>query len=313
MNRLRALAAGLILAVCLLLFPAKAQANVVCSLTGQAISFGTGSTATGSISYSCTSYNLLPTSLTLCSQLGSPSWPGTTAQPKMLSGSGSELSFNLYTDAARSSVWVGSTVITKAISVPILGTVTGSMPFYGSIPSGQGAPAGNYTASFYTTKLGMINFGSCAENVFLTFGGTNNTLNVAASVPNACTVSTSDLALGNVAATSSAIAGSTTLSVTCPNGTAYYIGLAPSNGSTTGAGTLTGTGGNTDHPAYQLRSSSGAAGTIWGNTVTSTSVGNGVAGTGNGTAQSKTVYLTMPSANYSPDTYSDTVTVNVNY
>lgn len=313
MIRLSSLAAALCLALFLLLAPSKAHANVVCSLTGQTISFGTGSSGTGSIGYSCTSYNLLPTALTLCSQLGSPSYPGTTDQPKMLDGSGNTLSFNLYTDSGHSTVWKGTSYLTKSITVPILGTVTGTIPFYGAIPTGQGAPAGNYTGYFYNTTLGMMNFGSCAQNVLLIFDGTNNSLTATATVRNACTVSTSNLALGNVAATSTTVAGSTSLSVTCPNGTAYYIGLAPSNGSTTGAGTLTGTGGNTDHPAYQLRSTSGASGTVWGNTATSTSAGNGVAGTGTGSAQSRTVYVTMPSANFKPDTYSDTVTVTVNY
>jgi len=312
MIRLPAIILSLCVSLWLLLSPEEAQANVVCSLTGQTINFGTSNTATGSIGYSCTSYNLLSTSLTLCSQLGSPSYPGTTAQPKML-GSSASLSFNLYKDAGHTTVWVGSNVLTKSITVPAFGTVSGTMLFYGAIPSGQGAPAGNYTGYFYSTTLGMVNFGSCAQNVLLTFDGTNNTLTATATVANACTVTASNLALGTVAATSTAIAGSTTLSVTCPSGTAYYIGLAPSNGSTTGSGTMTGTGGNTDKPAYQLRSTSGSSGTIWGNTATSTSVGNGVAGTGNGAAQNRTVYATMPNANYRPDTYSDTVTINVNY
>jgi spore coat protein U-like protein len=64
---------------------------------------------------------------------------------------------------------------------------------------------------------------------------------------------------------------------------------------------------------YQLTSTAGAGGTIWGNTATSTAVGNGVAGTGTGAAQSLTVYATAASANFTPDSYADTVTVNVNY
>ncbi len=313
MIRLPILAAGLCLAIYLLLTPGKAQANVTCSLTGQTISFGTANSGTGSIGYSCTSYNDTSTSLTLCSQLGSPSYPGTTAQPKMIDSNNNPLSFNLYTDAGRSTVWVGATVLSKPITIPASGTVTGSLPFYGAIPPGQGAVAGSYAGYFYATSLGMVNAGSCAQNVASVFDGMNNTLTATATVINACTVATSNLALGSVAATSTAIAGSATLSVTCPKDTAYYIGLAPSNGSTTGAGTLAGAGSNSDRPAYQLRSASGSSGAIWGNTATSSSVGNGVAGTGTGAAQNRTVYVTMPSANYRPDTYSDTVTVTVNY
>lgn len=313
MIRIPAIAAALCLAIFLLLSPTKAQANVVCSLTGQTINFGTSNTGTGSIGYSCISYNFTSTTLTLCSQIGSPSYPGTAAQPAMIDSFGNDLLFKLYTDAARTTVWTGNTILSKSITIPANATVTGSMPFYGAITAGQVTPAGNYTGYFYSTSLGTVSLGLCLQNVLLVFDGTNNTLTATATVINACTVSASNLALGSVASTTTAIAGSTTLSILCPSGTAYYIGLAPSNASTTGAGTLTGTGGNADHPPYQLRSTSGAAGTIWGNTATATSVGNGVSGTGTGATQSRTVYVTMPSANYKPDSYSDTVTVHVNY
>ena len=134
-----------------------------------------------------------------------------------------------------------------------------------------------------------------------------------ASVSNACTVSAGALSFGTVRANQTNLSGQSTLTVTCPNSTAYYIGLAPSNNSTAGAGVMTGTGGNTDKPPYQLRSTAGTSGTIWGNTATASTVGNGVAGTGTGANQSHTVYVTVPSANFTPDTYTDTVTVNVNY
>ena len=76
---------------------------------------------------------------------------------------------------------------------------------------------------------------------------------------------------------------------------------------------MAGTGANADQVPYQLRSAAGAAGAVWGNTATATSVGNGVSGTGTGAAQTHTVYVTAPSANFTPDTYNDVVTVNVNF
>ena len=85
-----------------------------------------------------------------------------------------------------------------------------------------------------------------------------------------------------------------------------------SNASLTGAGLMKSTGSGTDKVPYQLRSVS-ASGLIWGNTATTTSAGNGVAGTGNGLQQSLTVYASVPSAEYTPGSYSDTVTVYVNY
>ena len=142
------------------------------------------------------------------------------------------------------------------------------------------------------------------------------TFQVTMTIQKACTVTAgapSNIALGTVASTATNVAGNNTITVNCSKTTPYFIGLAPSNADTAGLGAMSGTGANTDKVAYQLRSTAGASGTIWGNTATATSVGNGVAGTGTGANQTHTVYVTVPSANFTPDTYSDVVTVNVNY
>ena len=145
------------------------------------------------------------------------------------------------------------------------------------------------------------------------------TFQVLITITKACTVtagSASNINLGSVAATAVNTTGSNTISVNCSKTTPYYVGLAPSNANTAGAGTMVSTTApatNTDKVPYQLTSTAGAGGTIWGNTATSTALGNGVAGTGTGTAQSLTVYATAASANFTPDSYADTVTVNVNY
>ena len=142
------------------------------------------------------------------------------------------------------------------------------------------------------------------------------TFQVTMTIQKACTVTAgapSNIALGTHSATETDIAGNNTISVNCSKATPYYIGLAPSNANTAGLGAMSGTGANVDKVGYQLRSTAGTSGTIWGNTATASSVGNGVAGTGTGASQSHTVYVTVPSANFTPDTYTDTVTVNVNY
>ena len=144
----------------------------------------------------------------------------------------------------------------------------------------------------------------------------NAIFQVNVTIQKACTVAAgagSNISLGTVAATATDLAGNNTITVKCSKTTPYFIGLAPSNADTDGAGEMAGTGVNTDTVPYQLRSSAGASGTVWGNTATASSAGNGVAGTGTGANQSHTVYVTAPSANFTPDTYTDTVTVNVNY
>ena len=142
------------------------------------------------------------------------------------------------------------------------------------------------------------------------------TFDITMTIQSACSVTAgagSDITLGAVPSSATNTTGNSDITVNCSNTTPYYIGLEPSNADTSGAGELGGTGANTDTVPYQLSSTAGPSGTVWGNTATSSSVGNGVAGTGNGSDQTLTVYVTVPSANFTPDSYSDTVTVNVNY
>lgn len=147
------------------------------------------------------------------------------------------------------------------------------------------------------------------------------TFQVLLKIQKSCSVTAgtaSDINLGTVDASATNLAGTSNISVNCAPKTPYFIGLSPSNANTLGAGTLSALNvapvtGNTDAVPYQLRSASGIAGAIWGNTASSTVVGNGVSGTGNGNAQLIPVYVTAPSANFTPDSYRDTVTVNVNY
>ena len=144
----------------------------------------------------------------------------------------------------------------------------------------------------------------------------SSTFQVTLTIQKACTVTAgaaSNIALGTQPATATNVLGNNTITVNCSKTTPYYIGLAPSNASTAGAGTLSGTGANTDLVPYKLTSTVGPSGTVWGNTATATTVGNGVAGTGTGASQTITVYVTVPSANFTPDTYTDTVNINVNY
>jgi len=141
------------------------------------------------------------------------------------------------------------------------------------------------------------------------------TFQVRMTILKSCSVTagtSSDINLGSVSSTATGVSGSSAITVNCSKNTPYYIGLAPSNNNTAGAGTMARTGTPADTVAYQLRSLS-ATGPVWGNTATSTDVGNGVSGTGNGGAQSHTVFASVANANSTPGNYLDTVTVTVNY
>ena len=310
----------------------QASANVVCNAAGTtAINFGAvtvngpgGASATGTIGYTCTNYDSAPVDIYLCVQGGNHvSYPGTPAQPVMQGGTPT-LNYNVYTSAAHAVSLEPTNVITAPLHI---NGGNGQHPanpptitLYGFFPGNQTSPPGHYTGYLYGNTFGFAasaNSTTCSANysdAHHSYSGQSGiSIQIDATVVNACTVSATDVDFGAVAPTATNLARTGTLSVNCPAGTAYSIGLAPSSNSTSGAGHMSGTGTNTDTVPYQLRSGPGPGGAIWGNTATTGSVGNGVAGTGNGLPQTRTVYVTVPGANYRPDSYSDTVTVNVNY
>ena len=173
-----------------------------------------------------------------------------------------------------------------------------------------------------------VRLASCAIAASTLLIGTNagaatatDTFQVLVEIQKTCSVSAgagSNINIGTLSSSAVNSTGNNDISVTCTKGTPYYIGLAPSaanGGNTAGSGAMASTSGtgNTDLVPYQLQQTAGAGGTVWGNTATTSSAGNGVAGTGTGVAQSHTVHAVVPSANYAADTYADTVTVTVNY
>jgi spore coat protein U-like protein len=134
------------------------------------------------------------------------------------------------------------------------------------------------------------------------------TFTVSASVTATCLISATTLSFGNYAF--AATPASSTISVTCTNGTTYNVGLNAglASGATVTsrqmAGTVAGSLLN-----YGLFKDSGHA-TNWGDTVGTDTV----AGTGNGAAQSLTVYGQIPATQYvAPGSYSDTITATITY
>lgn len=143
------------------------------------------------------------------------------------------------------------------------------------------------------------------------------TFQVLMTIQKACSVTAgnaSNISLGTVAATATPNNGNSSISVTCSKTTPYNIGLLPSSAN---GGTANGTGNmisstapstNTDKVPYTLYSNSGNT-TVWGNNIGT----NTVASTGTGAAQSFNVYAQNTNANFTPDSYVDTVGVTVTY
>ncbi len=350
MNRSRRVRQALFLSlVCILgwaLSMGRAHAAVSCTATMSDVDFGSsvdlvagvGLTANGTLSYTCTNDASSATFASVCFNVGDGNEGLGNFNPRLMKSGSNPLQFQLY-QSPGSTIWgwKGNPTVpspfTANLTIPkrvsgVNGSISGSTIMQGQLLLGQGAaPAGSYQDFFSAagghTNISWTNGSSAPSGCSGTSSG-NFPFTVKAVVIKSCTVTAgaaSNIQLGaasGVDSTATNITGSSSISVTCTGATPYFIGLAPSNNSTTGAGIMAAMNvapvtGNTDTVPYQLRSTTGMGGSIWGNTATATAVGNGVAGTGTGLAQTIPVYATTPSANFTPDSYQDTVTVNVRY
>ncbi|WP_252145783.1 Csu type fimbrial protein [Yokenella regensburgei] len=316
-----------LLLAALLLSPGISHA-VTCSLSNVSpVNFAavnplatTGPATSMTFNYSCAKeLGDVLAGINLCFNIGNSGVSGAIATRTMSSAGppASTLNYQLYQNAGNTVVWgsqyqTGTTFPMVQLTLLNLTPVTGSLTVYAQVPTPQSAPVpgafqDSYTAS---TALVTLNVGllapptTCGTTVAATFP-----FNVTATVVKQCNVSyANNVSFGSVTASQSNITSFNTLGVACTSNTPYTIGLVPSNSNTAGSGAMKGTGSNTDTVPYQLSSTAGPSGTVWGNTAQNT-----VAGTGTGSTVAYTVYGTVPSANYTPDSYSDTVTINVTY
>jgi spore coat protein U-like protein len=141
-------------------------------------------------------------------------------------------------------------------------------------------------------------------------GQATTTFGVSATVQSSCSVSAGTLAFGNyTAATGTPNDTSSTISVTCTSGLSYTVALdGGTTTSTVNARAMS--DGNSHTLTYALYTTSGRT-TLFGDGTSSTQT---VGGTGNGLAQSVTVYGRIPVAQYvTAASYTDTVGVTVSY
>lgn len=307
--------------------PARAAGITCTSASMSNLSFGTvnplssQTDASATLTYTCSNNDNKTHSALVCFHIGEPF--GRQWNPRLMLSGSNTLQFQLYQDPGHTTIW-GSLGFGSPTPLPVAITLTknastnGSATLYGQVLSSQTAAIpGSYTDTYQNADTAVsindVQGNTAPTSCSASFGNPYFPFTVSATVSKQCTVTAgSNLNLGTVAPTATNIAGNTSVSVTCSNTTPYYVGLLPSNNSTVGAGVMSGTGGNVSKVPYQLYQNAGLT-MVWGNTATATSVGNGVAGSGTGVAQPYNVYAKAPAADFQPDTYTDTVVVNVNY
>ena len=138
---------------------------------------------------------------------------------------------------------------------------------------------------------------------------TTSTFTVQITITASCTInSASTLNFGSKGTLTANVDQTSTIQVQCTDTTPYNIGLdaGTGTGATVATRKMT-SGGATIN--YSLYTDIGRS-TVWGNTVGTDTV----SATGNGAAQSYTVYGRVPAQTTpAPATYTDTITVTVTY
>ncbi|MCA0401380.1 MAG: spore coat U domain-containing protein [Proteobacteria bacterium] len=309
--------------LCLLGAGSIARAQT-CTVTASGPAFGTADVllntaidTSATITMSCTGGPANGT-LRLCLNIGYPA-PATAGGNRIAASGANQLSFQLYSDAARSVIWGSWKVAGGGAGVQAdlptnasgaTGTVTRTL--YARIPAGQTTkPAGTYTRTFPTTSTHYsVQTAGAASCATLTAGTRRITgLSMSATVPSKCAVSNASLDFGNNAALTSLVDASTTIGVTCTPTLPYQIALGQ------------GLGSGVTNPA--ARKMTKAAETItyglyrdtarslpWGWTNGTNTLG----GTGTGNTVAVPVYGRVPAqVTPTPGTYTDTVTITVTY
>lgn len=314
---------------CGLFWPPPAHADVTCQAMIQNgdINFGSVDPSQSlnvdvpaTIDYTCSNTDNQAQKLTLCFNIGYGSAGVAGDGNRQMAGTGaSDLEFQLYSDAARTQI-AGSIPdniplpITQQFQVPRKqrtnpGTYSGTVNVYARLPGNQGSPTGSYSANFTPKLTGAIGYVTC-QNTYDDGISTMSPFTVSATVPPACnTVTATDLDFGqSMGLLTTNIDGTSTISITCVNGTPYQVGLDNGKNAVGNTRHMTLSGGG-DYVTYELYRDN-AHSQRWGNTQNT----NTVVGTSNGFAQQVSVYGRVPpQLTPTPGNYADTVTVYVYY
>ena len=138
-----------------MLLCSRAEAAPNCSISTTAVSFGvynvfsaTPTDSTGTITFKCTGN---ASNITVTLSKGT----STTFTPRTLTSGSNTLNYNLFTDAARSTIWGDTTSGTsRYVNASPANNQNIVVTVYGRITAGQDVSAGSYSDSITAT----INF-----------------------------------------------------------------------------------------------------------------------------------------------------------
>ncbi len=297
-----------------------------CSWSVSNVAFGTVNTlsggntdVTGTATITCT--GTAGRTVRLCPNLGYGTGGLTESNRRMLSG-GNALTYQLYQDAARTTIW-GSTLFAPTPPGPPALTMTLpsgplSPPIYARVFGGQStAPLGSYSSTYTPTTHRRLYYQYCPTTPAScpacgTFLRSNNaaSFTVTANIAANCLVSATTLNFGSAGLLNANVEAMNTINIQCTPSTPWSASLNAGSGAggTVNLRRMTGPGAAT--VAYTIYRNA-ARTEVWGDGTSGTFT---VTGTGNGNAQVQTGYGRVPpQTTPAPATYTDTIVVTVTY
>lgn len=293
--------------------PLSAQ---TCNFGVSTIAFGnidtlvaTNQDASGSVSVSCSGL-LSRVEGTISVGTGSG---GASGSLRLLQGSGSQLSFQLYKDAARSQVLGNGTAPINGTSIAfssgsLLLNYSFNVPFYGRVFGGQtSAPPGSYLSTFSGADF-SIRYRTCTAIICGSFTTTTLSTTATATVLENCLVSASDIDFGLAGSLAQPVTANGSVFVRCTFSTSFQVGLdAGQNSPGAGVRAMKSAGGQLI--TYELFQDAPRT-IVWGNVPGSDTVG----GTGSAGTITLPVYGRVPAQVTPPAaTYTDVIVVTVTY
>jgi spore coat protein U-like protein len=312
---------GVFLLLCMALFAGDRAAAQSCNTTDFDGSYGTINVLSGAAIDSTSTFTVTCTgtanqTVRLCIEIG----PGdVNGSEQRVLDNNEDLRHEFYTDLGRTTIW-GSWGAQASIYVPY--------PYGKQVDLNLGASGSASTVqtvyarifgSQQTVNPSTYSWSSTAPRITYGYAGAANcptgsrnddggTTSWNATVAVACNVSATNINFGTVAALSSIVDATGTITVQCSDDEGYSIGLNAGTGAGATVTTRKMTAGANTVNYTIYRNSTRTS--IWGNTIGS----NTVSSTGTGGNQNFTAYARIPvQATPPPTTYNDTITVTVTY
>lgn len=310
---------ALLLALSLLLISHGAQA-ATCTIDISDLNFGAidtlsgmGAQSTAQVAIDCDQVSADATQVTICANLGAGSGGAQAGLRQVGSGSNS-LSYQIFTDAARSIPWGsvdnGALGPPRTIVLPVSDTAASATIYlYGTVPAGQSnAAEGSYVSLFTAADATFSYEEGSALDCGIAAGSSEayGTFSVRGTVAANCLLEAEDINFGTVGLIDTNVDASGDLTITCTPGTGYSVSL---DGGLSGA----------SNPEQRLMLSTDGAVTYglyadaartapWGEQS-----GTLVDGAGSGAQQALPIYGRVPAQAAQPGNYADTVVVIIAY